>query len=1009
MAGEGTELSRGLSGGRIEGIGIPELIWALSRARAGGVLRISRAGIRKSLYFNDGRIVFAASGDPDDRLGELLLRSGIITLDQLEDAIGRLSTTGKRLGTLLVEHGHLTPDDLVRGVVEQVRSIVLGTFLWEDGGYVFEEGPLPTDEVITLSISTGELLLQGIRGIQSFSRIRSAVGRSSTRYRTAADWNDTVEAIALTPGERELLDRLEEGAGSVHELCSDVFLSNFEVYRTLWGLRVLGVIEPEERPEPPRSADLDGLIDPSGITPVLVQLCHEQRTGVLHVSRGSQERTLHIRDGRCVFATSNSIDDGLIAYLLRRGVISLKDREETAKRLLSNKRVGTILLELGVLDDRDLRLMVREQIEEIVYGTMQWVDGEFAFVGGELPTIEEITLDTPLEDLVARGLRRTVSWSRVRDGMGGLDDKLSLTPEFLGVLDRMSVGPAEWEVVTVLKDAATPREVCAKSSLTDFRTCQILWTLRVLGAVEPARELRGEILDEDLWFDATPAPGADATPAPGGDATEGPAAENAGVPRPAEEIASSHDVSEREDEVATDDPARDASVAVEAADVGPGQDADPIDDSAHSDRESADADASGDAFALTDSDDAAGTGQGVDVAEVAATPYEGALSIDDPDAAAANVYEEAVEVPAAGEVESPIAVDADPESVAMPSDEPSEPMTSDADVPQVAETFEDMAVDASFADATFTPDATQVIPHDVLESILDDEVDPSDGPTPESVEASATTGTDESAEPAATSGPSESATFAVETDARAATESSVEGRATESFAADATQVLSNEDLAAAIDGAGAAAADPSADVERGSMATPEHGGDEASTDDVCGPDLPSFDGGATGEIGAHAIEDGRATESTAEARYGDETSESDVDVPEETLPPFAPAEDLPNHIERLNARQRIVFRTIRAEVGAGAANFVRSCCGRSSSGADPFDGLTLRADGTWDADELRDAVVRHRLEEPAAVYDRLIELEFEMLREQIGEARANALREQVEGAGVPAGSGAAEA
>ena len=91
---------------------------------------------------------------------------------------------------------------------------------------------------------------------------------------------------------------------------------------------------------------------------LLVRLGRGGDTGVLYVTRGEHERSFHISGGRCVFATSNDPDDSLLSYLLRRVGDLLLDREETAKRLLSNKRVGTILREMGVIDEHDLGNMV---------------------------------------------------------------------------------------------------------------------------------------------------------------------------------------------------------------------------------------------------------------------------------------------------------------------------------------------------------------------------------------------------------------------------------------------------------------------------------------------------------------------------------------------------------------------------------------------------------------------------------------------------------------------------
>jgi len=498
-----SEVPSALRAGRLEGISFPDLLWAICRHRSTGVLRIAAGGAEKSLYLERGRIVFASSSDPNDRLGELFLREGRVTLDRLEEALGR-HPSGKRLGTLLVESGALTADQLVQGVLGQVERIVLSLFDVEEGDYRFEDGPLPTDEVITLGMRTGELLLRGIRQIRSFGRIRRSVGGPHKLYGLADGWRGMAEGMRLSEGEQQLLDRLRAGDASVDALCRDVYLSNFEIYQTLLGFRVLGLVEEREpRREPIGEASWHGVLGDEGFAELLVRLGRAGDTGVLYVTRGTQERTFHVSGGRCVFATSNDPDDGLVAYLLRRGVISLADREETAKRLLSNKRVGTILRELGVIDERDLREMVRRQLSEIVFDTFRWTHADYAFVRGALPTIEEITLEESLEALVAAGLRRVDSWSRVWRGCAGLETALELRPTYLSVLDAMQAGADEWQIVAALKTPRTTREVCRSSDLGDFRVCQILWTLRLLGAVGA---VSAESLAERGAAQQTPAP-----------------------------------------------------------------------------------------------------------------------------------------------------------------------------------------------------------------------------------------------------------------------------------------------------------------------------------------------------------------------------------------------------------------------------------------------------------------------------------------------------------------------
>ncbi|MDX1389557.1 MAG: DUF4388 domain-containing protein, partial [Acidobacteriota bacterium] len=481
-----SDRSSGLTNGRLEGTSVPDLLWRLCRGRSTGVLHITAGDRTKSVYIDEGRIIFAASNDPDDRLGEMFFRLSLITLDQLEHAVTQLGS-GRRLGTILVENGAIGPQDLVQGVMDQVQGIIMSMFLLEEGEYYFEEGPLPSDEVITLSMKTAELLLQGIRKVRSFSRIRTSVGQPRVAYRLTTGWESMVEGLELREGERALLGRLDHNGRTIEELCREVFLSNFEVYQALWAFKVLGVIEEADWLfEGVGSASIEGQLGPEGLAPILVRLCREGETGVLHATRGTLERTFQIRDGRCVFATSSNIDDGLVAHLLRRGVISLRDREETAKRLLSNKRVGTILREIGVIDEADLEIVVREQLSEIVFDTLRWDRGEYAFVAGELPTIEEITLDRSPEDLMLAGARRVSSWTRIEGGCGGLETPLVLSREHEDILDEMTVGPEEWEIVTAMRVPATLREICRATDLPDFLTCQLVWALKLLGIVVDA-------------------------------------------------------------------------------------------------------------------------------------------------------------------------------------------------------------------------------------------------------------------------------------------------------------------------------------------------------------------------------------------------------------------------------------------------------------------------------------------------------------------------------------------
>ena len=152
--------------GNIREVPLPDILQDLQQGRATGALVVRRSGAEKCIYVKNGQIVFATSTDMHDRLGEMLVKAGLLSREHLEAArtLYRKNAGIKKLGAILVENGFVSPRDLFTGLKTQVKDILCSLFLWEDAEYRFEDR-LPPD-VIQLQFNLPELITEIIERIK---------------------------------------------------------------------------------------------------------------------------------------------------------------------------------------------------------------------------------------------------------------------------------------------------------------------------------------------------------------------------------------------------------------------------------------------------------------------------------------------------------------------------------------------------------------------------------------------------------------------------------------------------------------------------------------------------------------------------------------------------------------------------------------------------------------------------------------------------------------------------
>jgi tetratricopeptide (TPR) repeat protein len=179
----------------------------LSAERRSGDLQVRSGKIVKTVFFDHGRLVFAASNLKKDRLGEALVALGRITDEEFNRVSALMKGDRKRrFGEALVAAGVMDKNEVGGSVARQVRRIVLSLFELTDGAAVFEERrcAIPLEYMVSLSLH--RLLYDGIRVMESRELILTGLGNLDRSLVLASVPPFPFDLKECPPEEKEILE-----------------------------------------------------------------------------------------------------------------------------------------------------------------------------------------------------------------------------------------------------------------------------------------------------------------------------------------------------------------------------------------------------------------------------------------------------------------------------------------------------------------------------------------------------------------------------------------------------------------------------------------------------------------------------------------------------------------------------------------------------------------------------------------------------------------------------------
>ena len=243
---------------------LPDILQWAAAGRKTGTLHIDRLSIRKRILLRDGVIYSSWSNDPRESLGQFLIRREFITEEQLFRALLVQEEKGRLLGVILVDDGTLTEEQLKRALREKAEETIYDLFLWPEGHFEFREGESPTELLVTCETPVTPVILEGIRRVDEWARIREAFPTLDISFRVTKDPSPSDD-----PTDRKLLDLAAEGR-SLLGMSLELRRSEFETAALAFTLYNAGALEVAE------VRGKDAASDPVGAIQALLALAYQR-------------------------------------------------------------------------------------------------------------------------------------------------------------------------------------------------------------------------------------------------------------------------------------------------------------------------------------------------------------------------------------------------------------------------------------------------------------------------------------------------------------------------------------------------------------------------------------------------------------------------------------------------------------------------------------------------------------------------------------------------------------
>lgn len=226
--------------GTLDDFRLHDIFRLISNAEKTGCLSVSTHGAVGRVFFRSGDIYYAESSRSREGFGRKLIRMGALTDKQLKRTLDHSASDGEPLGSMLVDKGLVTSEELETALCDESEDALLSFFSWEQGSFSFE-ADIEIQEETPIPMPVEDVIARLSQRLDDLANAKKTVPEDAVPAPVRTPPRDAQE-MTISADEWAVLATID-GARTVKEIIEHEDLGHLDAFSVLQRLLASGVIE----------------------------------------------------------------------------------------------------------------------------------------------------------------------------------------------------------------------------------------------------------------------------------------------------------------------------------------------------------------------------------------------------------------------------------------------------------------------------------------------------------------------------------------------------------------------------------------------------------------------------------------------------------------------------------------------------------------------------------------------------------------------------------------------